>query len=132
MGGNTGQTGGSIFGGNIGSNPMGGNNTMGGNNMGGGLFGGNTGATGNSMFNKPNQPVMGGFQQNQNSGNQIVNEYLAFQNSLENTKMNLDACLSRMGSRNLEGIRIDAWNQFKDKPLNKLPLKDDAVKIMYK
>lgn len=46
--------------------------------------------------------------------------------------MNLDGCLSRMGQRNLEGIRIDAWNLFKDKPLNKLALKDDAVKIMYK
>lgn len=86
MTGNNNQTGGSIFGGN---NNMGnnmGNNNMGGNMMGGTLFGGNTGTTGNSMFNKPSQPLVGtGFQQQQgvqNTGNQIVNEYLAFQNSL--------------------------------------------------
>lgn len=102
FGGNQQQTGGSIFGGNMGANNMGGNN-MGGNTMGGNLFGNNTVTSGNSMFSRPNQPTVGYGQQqgNQSTGNQIANEYLAFQNSLETTKMSLDACLSKMNARNL-------------------------------
>jgi hypothetical protein len=37
-----------------------------------------------------------------------------------------------MSTRNLETIRLDSWNVFKDKPFNKLPFKEETVKIMFK
>lgn len=135
---NTGNTGGNMFGNNA--------------NSGGNMFS-NTGAnagtmfnTGGSMFNNQgsnpqvgsgNNPAFNLFNRPNTQGNTgsmgtmgtnnnsyYFNEALAFQNSLANIKLSLEQCVNRISSRNLEGIRLDSWNIFKDKQLNKIPLKN--------
>lgn len=104
---NTGNTGGTMFG--IGT---GGNNTT-------SMF--NTGAANtqaNSGINRNNQGALGP------ANSFYVNDTLAFQNSLANIKISLEQCINRISTRNLESIRLDSWNIFREKPLNKVPLKN--------